>query len=73
MNKQKEIPDFVFACLQKKSTEQDIKKLRQWLHEDNNAQLYNQIKKVDILSSDFRLYQSFNILTADCFDRDPTS
>jgi len=65
MNKQKEIPDFVFACLQKKSTEQDIKKLRQWLHEDNNAQLYNQIKKVDILSSDFRLYQSFNILTAE--------
>jgi len=65
MIKQKNIPDFVFACLQKTSTEQDIEKLNQWLKLDNNAQLYSQLKKIDIISNDYKLYKSFDIYSAE--------
>lgn len=65
MIKQKNIPDFVFACLQKTSTERDIEKLHQWLKLDSNAQLYSQLKKIDIISNDYKLYKSFDISSAE--------
>ncbi|WP_159522456.1 FecR family protein [Sunxiuqinia indica] len=64
MNQIKNIPDFVFACLNESATAQEIEQLDQWLVDLENAQLYKQLKTINMLSNDLKLYRSFNIETA---------
>ena len=64
MKESDQIPGYVFACLEKKATKQDLELLKEWLCESGNALLYRQLKQIDQLSSDLILYRSFNIPAA---------
>lgn len=64
MKESDQIPEYVFACLEKKATKQDLELLKEWLCESGNALLYRQLEQIDQLSSDLILYRSFNIPAA---------
>lgn len=64
MDQIKNIPDFVFACLNESATEEDLRKLDKWLAEAGNSHLYKQLQAINSLSHDLNLYRSFDIKTA---------
>ena len=55
-----QIPDFVFSCLQKKATKEELAQLENWLDEGNHAVLYQQLQQIDQMSFDLKLYRSLN-------------
>jgi ferric-dicitrate binding protein FerR (iron transport regulator) len=59
-----QIPDYVFACLRKDATKQELEQLERWMREDDHASLYRQLQQIDQISSDLKLYHSFDLTTA---------
>lgn len=64
MKETNQIPDFVFACLQKMATEHEKLLLDKWINNPGNAELFHQMQKVDRISSDLHLYRSFELSVA---------
>ncbi|MGV8090549.1 MAG: FecR family protein [Mangrovibacterium sp.] len=60
MEKSDQIPEYVFACLRKKATKQELEQLEKWLSQDDNAGLYRQLQQIDQMSADLKLYRSFD-------------
>lgn len=58
------IPYFVSANIQNTATEEEKLLLAEWLKIPGNAILYNQLRKIDTLSSDVKLYRSFDPVSA---------
>jgi transmembrane sensor len=64
MKESDQIPEYVFACLAKHATKQELELLEKWLNEPGNALLYRQLRQIDQLSSDLKLYRTIDVNTA---------
>ena len=61
MKEGNQIPEYVFASIERKANEQESKLTKEWLNNPENQKIYAEIEEINSLSNDLKLFNRFNL------------
>jgi len=61
MKEDNQIPEYVYASIQRKADEQQSKLTKEWLDNTENQKIYSEIEQINSLSNDLKLFNRFNL------------
>ncbi len=61
MKEVNQIPEYVIASIERNANEQESKLTKEWLNNPENQKVYDEIKEINLLSNDLKLFNRFNL------------